>query len=144
MPEIQIIKPMVFEIAFSVLPPGIPTISTPPGFGLQMPISLKFQCPLATYCGTDLPCGWSGTLPLALTLPIPKFSFPPQFNLPKFGFRFEVPPPIFVSCPAFPEKDWQENYDKMNQNNKQPETRRESGNTTTMNITPQEFSKFFG
>jgi len=108
MPDIQITEPIVFEIQTPTLP-GLPTLDTPPGLGLGAPINLNFTCPLSAYCGTDNPCNWSKTLPLSISIPLPSFSFPPQFNLPIFGFRFEVPPPIFVYCPAFPNADWDDN-----------------------------------
>lgn len=112
MAEIQITEPQVFEIAFE--PPTIPGvgfITTPPGIGLTAPIELQFECPMSVYCGAAVPCGWGTTLPLAFTVPFPVISFPPQINLPSFSFRLEVPPPIFVTCPAFPGSDWQENLE---------------------------------
>lgn len=102
---ITIYEPIVFEIQTPTIP-GLPTISTPPGIGLGgQAITIHYVCPLNIHCGSDTPCGVSFTLPLNLTLPLPVFSFPPQFNFPVFGFRFEIPPPLFIKCPAFEETD---------------------------------------
>jgi len=102
MAEIQIIEPIVFEIEIS-LPDLLPTLTTPPGVGFAAPIKVKYTCPLSIHCGTDTPCGPNFTLPLALTIPLPTFQFPPTFDLPAFGFRVELPPSVFVNCPLFPE-----------------------------------------
>jgi hypothetical protein len=110
--EIQILEPIVIEVEAPTIP-LIPTVSSPPiGISIPPPISLSYECPLSIYCGTDTPCGWSWVMP-SLPIPtIPVFSFPPQFQIPSYGFRFEVPPPIFVKCPAFPEKDFEENKER--------------------------------
>ena len=101
---IQITEPIVFEIETPTIP-GLPTLTTPPGIGLGgAAISFHYICPLSIHCGADIPCGPSYTLPLSLSIPLPTFSFPPTFNFPVFGFRIEIPPSIFLSCPAFEEK----------------------------------------
>jgi len=101
---IQIVEPLVFEIQTPTIP-LLPTVSTPPGVGLSSPIHINYVCPLSIHCGTDDPCSFTHTLPLSISLPIPVFTFPPEFNFPVFGFRFEIPPPIFLKCPAFKEED---------------------------------------
>ena len=58
------------------------------------------------------------------TLPIPTipvFSFPPQFQIPSYGFRFEVPPPIFAKCPAFPEEKFEDNEERDGEKENVPE-----------------------
>lgn len=103
---IQIIEPIVFEVEIPVIP-GLPTTTTPPGVGLGgAAVKFNYTCPLSIHCGTDTPCGFNKTIALPLSIPLPVFSFPPTFNFPVFGFRFEIPPPIFVRCPAFPEEDY--------------------------------------
>ena len=110
---LQIIEPIVIEIEAPSIP-LIPTVSSPP-VGIPTippPISVNYECPLSIYCGTDTPCGWSWTMP-SLPIPtIPTFSFPPQFQIPSFGFRYELPPPILQKCPAFPEDDFAKNQEK--------------------------------
>jgi len=102
---IQITEPIVFEIEAPVIP-GLPVITTPPGVGLGgVAINIQYICPLSIHCGTDIPCNFTKAIALPLSLPLPVFSFPPSFAFPVFGFRFEIPPPIFVKCPAFEEED---------------------------------------
>ena len=111
--EIQIIEPIVIEVEAPTIP-LIPTVSSPP-IGIPSvppPIALNYECPMSIYCGTDTPCGWNWVMP-SLPIPtIPTFSFPPQFQIPSYGFRFEVPPPIFAKCPAFPEEEFADNQER--------------------------------
>lgn len=111
--EIQILEPIVIEIEAPSIP-LIPTVSTPP-IGIPTvppPIAVAYECPLSVYCGTDTPCSWGWTMPTLPIPTIPVFSFPPQFQIPSYGFRFEVPPPIFAKCPAFPEEEFADNQEK--------------------------------
>jgi len=112
--EIQILEPIVIEVEAPSIP-LIPTVSSPP-IGIPSiipPIALSYECPLSIYCGTDKPCGWNWTMPTVPIPTIPVFSFPPQFQIPTFGFRFEVPPPIFAKCPSFPEEEFEENQEQQ-------------------------------
>jgi hypothetical protein len=113
--KIQLMEPVVFEMKMdlSQFLPSIFQISTPPGIGLGIPIVLNYKCPLSVHCGTDTPCEWTKKLPLGINIPLPTFSFPPIFKFPVFGFRFEVPPAIFIKCPAFKKLDAveQQQYD---------------------------------
>ena len=123
--EIEILEPIVIEIEAPSIP-LIPTVTSPP-IGIPSvppPIAVAYECPMAIYCGTDVPCGWSWTMP-SLPIPtIPTFSFPPQFQIPSYGFRFEVPPPIFVQCPAFPEDDFEKNQENDGEKDNLPEDNR--------------------
>lgn len=111
--ELQIIEPIVIEIEAPSIP-VIPTVSSPP-IGIPSiipPINVNYECPMSIYCGTDTPCAWSWTMPTLPVPTVPVFSFPPQFQIPSFGFRFELPPPIFINCPAFPEDEFAENQER--------------------------------
>ena len=129
--EFQIIEPIVIEIEAPSIP-LIPTVSTPPiGIpSLIPPIALSYECPLSIYCGTDTPCGWSWTMPTMPLPTIPVFSFPPQFQIPTFGFRFEVPPPIFAKCPAFPEEEFEDNKERDGEKENVPEDNQIEANET--------------
>jgi len=128
MPEMQIFEPVVIEVEAPAIP-ILPTITTPPlGIGLPPPITISYTCPFSTYCGTDDPCDYTKTTP-TLSIPgIPSFSFPPLFNFPVFGFRIEVPPPLFVNCPALPKEEYQANQDAIGQ-----DTKKETPTTPTAN-----------
>jgi len=152
MAEVQITEPQVFEISTPTIP-GLPAgilVDSPPGVSITTPIELQYTCPMATYCGASIPCSWGMSLPLALTIPFPVISFPPALNIPSFSFRLEVPPPIFVTCPAFPDSDWQENLDNSSSTDSgstgttrtRQETTQEKAKLTEADIeTTQEFSR---
>ena len=130
--EIEILEPIVIEIEAPSIP-LIPTVSSPP-IGIPSvppPIAVAYECPLSIYCGTDTPCGWNWTMP-SLPIPtIPVFSFPPQFQIPSYGFRFEVPPPIFAKCPAFPEEEFEDNQERDGEKENVPEDSKVEANENT-------------
>lgn len=140
--EIDIIEPMVIEIETPTIP-VIPTIDTPPAeIPLPPPIKAKYECPLSTYCGTDTPCKWEVVLPQIPIPAIPSFSFPPQFNIPSFGFRFELPPPIFAKCPAFPEEEFSENRDRDGTKEEVPaDVSVEASSSASAEIQPDDMTK---
>ena len=129
--EIKILEPIVIEIEAPTIP-LIPTVSSPPiGIPSVPPaIAVAYECPMSIYCGTDTPCGWSWTMPSLAIPTIPVFSFPPQFQIPSYGFRFEVPPPIFAQCPAFPEEEYADNKEKDGEEDKLPEDNKVKANAT--------------
>lgn len=119
--EIEILEPIVIEVEAPTIP-LIPTVSSPPvEIPVPPPIAVAYECPMSIYCGTDIPCGWSWTMPTPPIPTIPTFSFPPQFQIPSYGFRFEVPPPIFAQCPAFPEKEFENNQERNGETDNVPE-----------------------
>jgi hypothetical protein len=120
---INIVEPITIEINAPDMG-SLPSITIPPlTIPLIPPVVIKFECPMVEYCGADIPCKWEKSLPIPQVPSTPKLVFPPVLNIPKFGFKITVPPPIFVECPAFPSSDYQENV--SNKNNAQENAKTE-------------------
>jgi hypothetical protein len=113
---IQILEPQTFSITsqdiLRLLPidiPGLAPITIPP-IGVAPTFELSFQCPMNVYCSADTPCGWQKTFIFPLYIPFPIPVLPAlSISLPIFEFSIQVPPPIFITCPFFPDSDWQKN-----------------------------------
>lgn len=92
--------------------PGLTPISSPPGIGVAVSFDFSFTCPMNVYCSSDNPCSWQKTIVFPIGIPFPSFTIPAfSLNLPSLDFSISIPPPIFVTCPAFPDSDWQTNLD---------------------------------
>jgi len=118
MAVIEIIEPQTYTIGIDDM--GLPAIfkpiTTPPGIGTSFSVDLSYTCPMSVYCSSNDPCNWQKTIMFPLAIPLPEFTIPTlSVNIPGISISIQVPPPIFVTCPAFPDSDWETN--KQNKDN---------------------------